>query len=188
MTNLLLAHRQKAHLLNHELWVAQRTDCNWQVWIEGKKSLRHETVFPDQDEAKRAAHSLAHRHIEGKQSCDCARELLWELIQPHESIVPEERRTVARFPCSLKIQWQDRGFVSAGRFGNLSAEGAFIRTPNPAPEGSVLKLSFQAGTFQVEARGEVIYRLPDLGMGVRFLDLSLQGHEAIASFIGTEEE
>jgi len=124
MTNLLLAHRQKAHLLNHELWVAQRTDYNWQFWIEGKKPLQHETVFPDQDDAKRAAHSLAHRHIEGKQSCDCIKELLWEPIQPQESIAPEERRLARRYPRSLKIQWQDRGLVSAGRFANLSTGGA----------------------------------------------------------------
>lgn len=188
MTNLLLAHRQKAHFLNHEIWVAQRTDYNWQLWIEGKKPLQHETIFSSQEEAKRAAHFLVHSHIEGKQSCDCTRDLLWEPIQPQASIAPQERRLARRYPRSLKIQWQDRGLTSAGRFANLSTGGAFIRTSNPAPEGSVLKLSFQAGSFQIEAQGEVIYRLPELGMGVRFLDLDPQGREAIASYISAEEE
>ena len=65
---LFFACRQKADLLGHELWVGQRVDGRWQVWIEGKRPLLRETmgvVFNDPDEANSMAHMAAHRHFEG---------------------------------------------------------------------------------------------------------------------------
>jgi len=188
MSNLLLAHRQKAHVLKHDLYVAQRTDGNWHVWIEGKKPIQHETVFTDQVEAKRAAHSLAHCHLEGKPFCDCTAESLWEPVRPDVGISFAERRHAKRFNHSCEIQWQDQGILTIGRIENLSAGGAFIETLNPAPEGSVLKLSFQVGSADVETKGQVIHQRPNYGMGVRFLGLRPPDHAAIANLLDAEDD
>lgn len=188
MSNLLVAHRQKAHLLKHDLYVAQRTDGNWQVWIDGKKSIQHETVFADQVEAKRVAHSLAHWHLEGKQFCDCTAELLWEPVRVDVSISFNERRHSKRFEHFCRIQWQEQGSLTIGRIENISAGGVFIQTLNPAPEGSVLKLSFQVGPVDVETRGQVIHQSPNHGMGVRFLGLRPPDYAAIANLLDREDD
>jgi hypothetical protein len=70
----------------------------------------------------------------------------------------------------------------------LSVEGAYIRTLNPAPEGSVLKLSFQVGLVDVETKVEVIHRRPNYGMGVRFLELTPPDATAIDNMLDEEDK
>ncbi len=183
MTNAQLLHRQKAYLLGHELWVGQRSDGNWQVWITGEKAYDLRTVFPNQDGAKRIVHSLAHRHLDGKAFCDCTAELQWEQIQLTDEGPPEEKRSTKRFNYSCEIQWQDEGVFSIGRIRNLSTGGAFVQTLNPPAEGTVINLRFMLGSFQVEVLGRVVRQLPLQGMGVQFLDLGPAGREAIESLL-----
>lgn len=183
MTKPQLLHQQRAQLLEHELWIGQRADGNWQLWIEGKKPLELKTVFPNQEGAKRIVHSLAHGHVDGKPFCDCTTELQWEQIQALENIPLEERRTIKRFNYSCEIQWQEEGVFSIGRIRNLSTGGAFIQTLNPPSEGSVIMLRFILGSMQVEILGRVIHQLPLQGMGVQFLDLSPSCREAIENLL-----
>ncbi len=183
MTNTSLLHRQKARLLEHELWIGQRSDGNWQVWIEGERHLELKAAFPNQDGAKRIVHSLAHRHLGGKLICDCTAELQWEQIHAAEQVPPEEKRTARRFNYTCEIQWQDEGVFSIGRIRNLSTGGAFIQTLNPPAEGSIINLRFMLGSFQVETLGRVVRQLQLQGMGVQFLDLSPAGREAIAGLL-----
>lgn len=187
MGNRLLAYRQKAQFLGHELWIAQRTDGNWQLWIEGKRPLQHDAFFLDQEEVKRVVHALGHWHLEEKHFCDCTTELRWEPVPPAESVPPEERRKAKRFTYCCDIQYADQGILSIGRVWNLSTEGAFIHTQNPPSEGSVITLSFQMGPMQIEAQGRVIRREPHNGMGVQFLDLSPSCHAAIAEGLARQE-
>lgn len=187
MSNLLLAHRQRAHLLEHDLFVAQRTDGTWQLWIEGDKPLQHQTVFTDQIEAKRIVHSLAHRHLDGKPFCDCTAALLWEPVRTDAGDSLEERRNAKRFKYFCNIEWQDRGIFKTGRVRNLSTQGAFIRTLNPAPEGSILKLSIHLGLVDVETKVEVVHRRPSYGMGVRFLELGPPDVMAIGNILNQED-
>jgi hypothetical protein len=165
-----------AYLFGHKLWVAQRADGNWQVWIEGKKPLQNETtVFKDQDEAKNMAHSLAHWHLEEKRLCGCTAELLWEV--PGK----EERRAAGRIeqPCEI---WSGDGKINIGRMVNLSTGGAFIQTLDPPSEGSVLALIFDVGGTRIKIQGKVVHRTPNQGMGVRFLGLDLASCSVIANW------
>ena len=178
--NRLLAHRQKAHLLDHELWVAERADGKWQAWIEGKRPLPDMAVFENETEAKRMAHQLAHPHLQGKDSCDCLTQLYWKL--------PSDRRRVKRFhyPCTVL---SDEQGASLGQILNLSTDGAFIETPNPLSPGSRLALSFQLDpVLKIKTRGEVVHQLPNQGMGVRFLDLTPADRKVIADLAIQQEQ
>jgi hypothetical protein len=185
MTDNLLPNRQRARLLEHELWVAQRPDGNWLLWIEGKKPLGLKTVFPSQEGAKRIVHSLAHRHLEGKAFCDCTIELQWEQIHTTgaEASASQEKRSTRRINFSCEIQWQDQAVFSIGRIRNLSAGGAFVQTLNPASVGSVLKLKFVLGSVQVDTLGKVLHLIPSQGMGIQFLDLDAASREAIENLL-----
>jgi len=181
MTNVLFAHRQRASFIGHELWIAQRTDGKWQIWIEGRRPLHQETsFFQDQNEAKNMVHSLAHRHLEAKEICDCKTDLHWETAGP------ETRRAVKRFNYPCEISLDDNGIMSIGCIGNLSTDGAFIQTRNPPVEGSLLGLSFRVGHVVIETQGEVVHRHPNQGMGVRFLNLDTTGRRIISRLADQE--
>lgn len=183
MNSMLLAYRQRARLLGHDLCVAQRTDGKWLVWIEGRRALQHEPSVTNQDEAKKVVHLLAHWHIEGKHLCDCGKDLRWEPLHSITTSPQPERRKARRVPHVCEVRFEDQGASRIGRIGNLSTEGAFIETPRPSFKGSVVTLSFRVGPLHVRARGEVIHRSPQQGMGVRFLNLEPSCRAAIADLI-----
>jgi hypothetical protein len=182
MINRLFAHRQKAQFLEHKLWIAERADGKWQVWIEGKRPFHETAVFESQNEAKRSVHRLAHEHLEGKPSCDCPTKLLWQ--GPAE----EDLRRVKRFDYSCEV-WSGEQGSSLGQIANLSAEGAFIATSNPPSTGSVLALSFQVGpALKFETQGRVVHQQPNQGIWVQFLDLDPAARQVIAGLADYQED
>src|SRR5687767_7326419 len=64
---------------------------------------------------------------------------------------------------------------------DLSTRGMFIPTTRVFPVGSVLKVSFRLrrSRFYVRVRAEVRHSVPGAGMGVEFLELSLEAIQAI---------
>ena len=56
----------------------------------------------------------------------------------------------------------------------VSTSGMFINTSRQYAEGAVLNLSFclALSGLEVQARGEVRYSLPGVGIGVQFIDIS----------------
>lgn len=178
------AHGQRAHLLRHNLWVAQRVDGKWAAWIEGEKPLEHETLFSNQEEAKKAVHLLAHWYLEGKISCDCTYVLRWQhLIGSLEEHCPTKQ---IDHQCEIRgceIRGENQEVLQTGRRGILRTEGVFVQTPNPPSWGSILTLSFNVGPVQVQTQGKVVYHSPREGIGVQFLDLDPEIREAIADIL-----
>src|SRR6266849_3830030 len=64
---------------------------------------------------------------------------------------------------------------------DLSAQGMFIQTASQFPEGAVLKVRFRLARsgFEVNARGEIRYCLPGVGIGVEFVEISSEARDAI---------
>jgi hypothetical protein len=73
------------------------------------------------------------------------------------------------------------------RAPDISSKGMFINTPNHIHEGAVLRVSFQLprSNFEVLARCEVRYSLPGVGIGVEFVEISLEAQRAIEEEIQT---
>lgn len=67
------------------------------------------------------------------------------------------------------------------RAPDLSPTGMFINTPNHFPEGAILKVNFRLprSNFKVEARCEVRYCLPGVGIGVEFIEIPPNARQAI---------
>jgi hypothetical protein len=59
----------------------------------------------------------------------------------------------------------------ATRINNLSTAGAFIDSLTAASPGSRLKLKFRINHLTIETEAEVRYSMPQVGMGVRFVNL-----------------
>lgn len=97
-----------------------------------------------------------------------------------------ERRKAVRLPVAIPIELRhDRGF-SLYATSDLSEGGAFFPRSIPHPVGARLSLSFRlpGDALTVSCAGEVV-NVPDqqqLGMGVRFLDLSSDDAARLAAF------
>ena len=64
---------------------------------------------------------------------------------------------------------------------DISPRGMFINTANYFAQGTVLKVKFRLtrSNFDVQARCEVRYCLPGVGIGVEFVDISEEAARAI---------
>jgi len=69
------------------------------------------------------------------------------------------------------------------RITDLSATGAFIDSLMVAPVGSLLRLTLPVGADSITITAEVCHSMPQIGMGVRFLDLTAQARAVLAFLI-----
>ncbi|MCL5288092.1 MAG: PilZ domain-containing protein [Acidobacteria bacterium] len=90
----------------------------------------------------------------------------------------------------LSMTYEGRSVAIPLRVPDLSIHGMFINTPRMFAEGSVLKLRFHLTRtgYPVNARGEVRYCVPGIGVGVEFVGISEEDQAAIAEELEIAEE
>lgn len=85
----------------------------------------------------------------------------------------QERRCAPRHPfvAQAELSDEERSVYLRARVSDLSLSGCYIDTIHPLPTGTqvVLYVTDDSGSFQ--ARGKIVYCLPNLGVGVAFLDV-----------------
>jgi len=74
----------------------------------------------------------------------------------------------------IAVQYEGTDERIISRVPDVSTTGMFINTSRNYAEGAVLNLSFclALSGLEVQARGEVRYSLPGVGVGVQFIDIS----------------
>src|SRR5271168_2224413 len=74
----------------------------------------------------------------------------------------------------IAVQYEGTDERIISRVPDVSTTGMFINTSRQYTEGAVLNLSFclALSGLDVQARGEVRYSLPGVGIGVQFIDIS----------------
>jgi hypothetical protein len=103
--------------------------------------------------------------------------------------LPASTREWSRFS-NLKdiyLVYEGHSEVTVVRAPDISPRGMFINTAASFPEGAVLKVRFLLArtNYQVQARCEVRYCLPGLGVGVEFVDIAPRDEKAIREEIRT---
>jgi PilZ domain-containing protein len=85
----------------------------------------------------------------------------------------QERRCAPRYPfvAHAELSDEERSIYLRARVSDLSLSGCYIDTIHPLPTGTqiVLYVTDDSGSFQ--ARGKIVYSVPNLGSGVAFLDV-----------------
>jgi PilZ domain len=73
----------------------------------------------------------------------------------------------------IAVQYEGTEERIISRVPDVSTTGMFINTSRQYAEGAVLNLSFclALSGLEVNARGEVRYSLPGVGVGVQFIDI-----------------
>ena len=99
-----------------------------------------------------------------------------------------DRRTAKRvsYPCEVECDGSGISHL-ATRISDLSITGAFIDCRTSFPVGSTLTLRFTVRSYHIIADAEVRYCMPQIGMGVRFLNLKPEYLDAITSVVEENE-
>jgi hypothetical protein len=101
--------------------------------------------------------------------------------------LPRARRFSDRAGCrfsaytDLRVCYEGYSEELDIRQPDVSTSGMFVYTARHFPEGSVLKVCFRLARTgcQVEARAEVRYCLPGVGVGLEFIEISEANRRAI---------
>lgn len=98
-----------------------------------------------------------------------------------------EKRNSPRYPASIEMSWEHRGYASPGRLTDISLGGFFIDTINPLPEGSLIGFKFGLAEDDAEiplsGEGRVVWQRHMQGMGVRFTWVSVVNQQRLISFL-----
>lgn len=98
--------------------------------------------------------------------------------------VQSEKRTAKRvgYLCEVQCEGADsRRFQT--RISDLSTDGAFVDSITIYPGGSLMKLKFTIRSTEIHVTAQVRYCMPQIGMGVRFVDLTPSDRAVIAELV-----
>ena len=95
----------------------------------------------------------------------------------------KERRNAKRISYLCEVEWEGNGRRVNTRVNDLSRTGAFIDSMTCFAVGSTLKIKFRIRDVDIETIAEVRYAMPQVGMGVRFLNLTPEHIAALESLI-----
>lgn len=70
------------------------------------------------------------------------------------------------------VGWEVGTKRAVSRLGDIALGGLFVRTPDPPPEKTLVKLLVSAGNCEVRARGVVRRVMPRRGMAIEFTSMN----------------
>jgi PilZ domain-containing protein len=92
---------------------------------------------------------------------------------------PIDKRKRRRFSYVLDAGKETRDLGTA-RIKDISPGGASIECADPPPAGTFLEVEFKIRCIPIEIGAEIVWSVPDKGVGVRFHDLT-PGNVALIS-------
>jgi hypothetical protein len=91
----------------------------------------------------------------------------------NKSVSPEERRQSDRSRLIVDVFFDGKDATGVASTQDIGVGGLYMNTQIDLPEGSLLLMRIPLGEdSQVVVNGEVVYRNPGRGVGVRFHGLS----------------
>jgi len=99
-----------------------------------------------------------------------------------------EKRGAPRVSYVSDVVCEGSGTRLIARTSDISVSGLFIHSRSCFDPGLLLRLEFDVAKTRIETVGEVCYSIPQVGMGVRFIDLKPEFHSAISGFIDAEQQ
>src|SRR5262249_34181833 len=84
----------------------------------------------------------------------------------------KDRRAVKRISYICEVECNGSGMNRfATRINDISTAGAFIDSLTAVSPGNLIKLKFRVADVMIDTEAEVRYSMPQIGMGVRFVNL-----------------
>ena len=95
----------------------------------------------------------------------------------------KRRHPRAMAPKGLVVAWQVGSKRTVSYLNNIGLGGVFIRTTEPPPVESTVKLLINASVGDVEARAVVRSVSPEKGMGVEFVAMPPESRARLAQLL-----
>lgn len=96
---------------------------------------------------------------------------------------PSRRYSRLGLPKGMLVAWQGSGRRTVSRVSTLGMGGIFISTPEPPPEGTIVRLVLNVPSGEVRARAIVRNSQPGRGMGVEFTAMSLEARARLDTLL-----
>ena len=99
--------------------------------------------------------------------------------------LPEERRQSDRSRLIVDVFFDGKDATGVASTQDIGVGGLYMNTQIDLPEGALLLMRIPLGEdSQVVVNGEVVYRNPGRGVGVRFHGLSAADRDLLESEVG----
>lgn len=104
----------------------------------------------------------------------------------HESSESAERRTSKRFAVSASADVLDSRTHTrlSGRASDLGMGGCYVDTVSPFPAGTAVVIHLASGSRSFKAKGNVVYALTGMGMGISFTELGVEETPKLSAWLG----
>jgi uncharacterized protein (TIGR02266 family) len=99
----------------------------------------------------------------------------------------DERRQDVRVPLLIEVSWEAKAGNYEARTSDLSTGGCFVDTIAQVTLGEEVhfKLQLPGGNW-MELQGQVTYAYPNVGFGVRFINLSEEDKKTLEGLISAK--
>ena len=98
-----------------------------------------------------------------------------------------DRRRSDRVETNLEAHWEGVLTRLAGTIVDLSASGCFILTADQVKPNELIRLEIEMPETSVCLWGEVVYKIPEIGFGVRFTGADAAEEDAIKEYIRSKQ-
>src|SRR6266852_1882459 len=112
-------------------------------------------------------------------------------FQPEAAIAYQEKRRSPRysFIASAELIEEMADVRIASRVSELSLHGCYLDMMNPFPTGTMVLVKIAAGDAFFEAKSKIIYSQPNMGAGVKFLQVEADSQAVLERWLdGAEKE
>jgi hypothetical protein len=87
--------------------------------------------------------------------------------------VSYERRNSERIPVSFEVNWEGASGKYESRISDISETGCYIESFGQTSMGEIIKFEVVVSSEKrLNLQGEVVYSLPNMGFGLRFISLT----------------
>jgi hypothetical protein len=111
---------------------------------------------------------------------------LWDFALPSGamdtfSFATKNRRRCIRVKCSISVEIHpaEGQLVTWGKASDLSEGGCFVEMPIPLKVDAAVEIALWLGETKLRLQGEVVSSAPGFGIGVRFVNTSLQDRDIL---------
>ena len=85
----------------------------------------------------------------------------------------DERRTKGRVQAYIDVLWEGASGKYEARTGDIHTAGCFIDSIGEVAVGEIIRFKLRLKEEDwIEVKGEVVYKYPNAGFGVRFVSIS----------------
>ena len=96
----------------------------------------------------------------------------------------DEKRQNPRVPVFLDVRWESAAGKYEARTSDLSLGGCFINSSGEVTVGEMIRFTILLpGDEAIELQGQVRWKKPESGFGVKFENLSNESQEQVAALV-----